>query len=355
MTSSNTIALLQERIRAAADSGEPLRINGSGSKQHCLPPVRGAPLDVSGYRGIVEYDPAELVITARAGTPITELEQELAARGQMLGFEPPRFGPGATLGGTVASGLSGPRRPFAGAVRDFVLGVRCLNGRGEDLSFGGRVMKNVAGYDIARLMTGARGSLGVLLEISCKVLPLPESETGLVANMDMATAISAMNRLAGLPLPFSAMAWLDGRLHLRLSGSSAAVNAAAGQLRLEQDTDTDALWQSLREQQLEFFHNLYPLWRLSLPSTAAIPDLPGEWLIDWGGALRWLKTPAPPVQVITAAREAGGYAVLFGIGDSAASPGILNPPMSTVLSDLHRRLKQSFDPAGILNPGIMPF
>jgi glycolate oxidase FAD binding subunit len=324
MSESALIEYLQERIRTAASSREGLWITGSGSKRRCLPQVTGTPLDVTGYRGIVEYEPAELVITARAGTPLAEVEEALRTEGQMLGFEPPYFGADATLGGSVATGLSGPRRPFAGSVRDFVLGVRCLNGRGEDLSFGGRVMKNVAGYDIARLMTGARGSLGILLEVSCKVLPLPESELTLHATMDMSAALGEMNRLAGLPLSFSGMAWIGDRLYLRLSGTAAGVETAASQLNMQQYEDSDEFWLSLREQQYEFFQDERPLWRFSLPSTAITPDLPGDWLVDWGGSLRWLKTTASPEQICDAARHVGGHALLFragssGGGDSAAT------------------------------------
>lgn len=353
MTESTLIAHFQDRIREAADAGEALRICGSGSKLHCLPVVTGTPLDMTGYRGIVEYESAELVITARAGTPLAEVEQALRTQGQMLGFEPPYYGPDATLGGTIAMGLSGPRRPFSGAVRDFVLGVRCINGKGEHLKFGGRVMKNVAGYDVARLMTGARGSLGVLTEISCKVLPLPETEAGLFLELGMVEAMGEMNRLAGLPLPFSGMAWADGRLHLRLSGSSAAVTAATAKLGFESEDDAVQFWLAVREQRHRFFQDPRPLWRFSLPSTAVTPGLSGDWLIDWCGGLRWLKTTDSPERVIMTAREVGGYASLFGNGDLSSTGG--QSPLPDALRELNRRLKQSFDPAGILNPGIVPF
>lgn len=336
-------------MRAARDSHQPLFISGGGSKQFRLADWQGPVLSTRDYRGIVDYEPTELVITARAGTPLAELQRELAGAGQMLGFEPPAFGDTATVGGTVACGLSGPRRPYAGAARDFVLGVRCLNGRGEDLHFGGRVMKNVAGYDIARLMTGAWGTLGVLLEVSFKVLPLPEAEQTFCRPLPPDAAIETMNRLAMRPLPLSAATWLDGMLYVRFSGAAAAVEAAGRETGFETCDTGTGFWTALREQQLPFFRNGMPLWRLSLPSTAAMADLPGDWIIDWGGAQRWLCTEALAADVHQAAAQAGGYAVQYRA--ATARPAL--PALPPALLKLQQQVKRAFDPAGIFNPGLL--
>ncbi len=348
-TTDDRVRDLQAQIRTAADSESPLRICGGGTKAFSLPAIDGQSLDTTPLRGIVEYEPSELVVTVRAGTPLADLQAELAGAGQMLGFEPPAYGTGATVGGTVACGLSGPRRPYAGSLRDFVLGVRCLNGRGEDLHFGGQVMKNVAGYDIARLMAGARGTLGVLLEVSFKLLPLPASEQTFCRPMAADEAVQLMNELAGWPLPLSAAAWLDETLYLRCSGSAAAVEAAGRELGLTVHAEGDAFWAALREQQLEFFMTDEPVWRLSLPPTAAMPVLAGDWVIDWGGAQRWLCGPAPAAAIHEAAARAGGYATLHkGPSRAAALPDL--PPG---LLKLQQRVKQAFDPAGIFNPGLL--
>ncbi|MDZ7735836.1 MAG: glycolate oxidase subunit GlcE [Gammaproteobacteria bacterium] len=349
VTAEAGVRELQELVQTACESGEPLVITGGGSKSAAPPTDTGRVLETRALQGIVDYEPTELVITARAGTALDELQRELAAAGQMLGFEPPAWGKSATIGGTVACGLSGPRRPYAGALRDFVLGVRCLNGRGEDLHFGGRVMKNVAGYDIARLMAGARGTLGVLLEISFKVLPLPECEHTFCRRLPPAEAIDAMNRLATRPLPLSAAAWVDGVMYVRLSGTAAAVEAAGREAALEACADGDAFWSALREHQLDFFNTDDPVWRLSLPATTAMPTVTGDWAIDWGGAQRWLRSTEPAASVHHAAAAAGGYATLHrGPADLPALPDL--PP---ALLKLHQRVKQAFDPAGILNPGLL--
>lgn len=348
--SERLIQDLQARIRDAAATAEPLHIQGAGSKAFCMPPIPGRPLHVTGLRGIVDYEPTELVVTVRAGTPLAELREILAVEGQMLAFEPPAFAATATVGGTVACGLSGPRRPFAGAVRDFILGVRCLNGKGEDLRFGGRVMKNVAGYDVARLMAGAYGSLGVLLEVAFKVLPCPEAETTRCRPLGMAAAIETMNRLAMQPLPLSAAAYVDGLLYVRFSGAAAAVKAAARTCATMREVHNgEAFWRRLREQELDFFTRADPLWRLSLPSTAAMPAIHGDWLIDWGGALRWLSTDAPAHEVQAAATAAGGYATRFKGQQSGSSL----PPLPPALLELQRRLKLAFDPAQVLNRGVL--
>lgn len=339
-----------ETIRTAAEYREPLCIRGSGSKDFYGGVPSGAVLDVTPYRGIVAYEPKELVLTARAGTPLVEIEQVLAENNQMLPFEPPLFGPGATLGGCIASGLSGPRRAYQGSVRDFVLGARILDGNGDDLVFGGQVMKNVAGYDVSRLMVGAMGTLGVLLEVSLKVLPRPMEEVTLHFDMDEKQAIEAMNRWAGQPVPLSATAYSSNELALRLSGSASAVAAARSMLGGAELVDGALYWKNVREQTSAFFKTDSPLWRISLPSTAPTLNLSGAQLIEWGGALRWCVTEADAASVCQIANSAGGQATLFRGVDK--SQGVFHP-LSPALMKIHKKLKQAFDPKGILNPGRM--
>ncbi len=341
---------LQQQVRAASESGTPLSIRGGNTKHFLGNPSTGTPLELASHRGITSYEPVELVISARAGTPLRELEDTLAAAGQMLPFEPPHFGAEATLGGTIACGLSGPRRPYLGAARDYVLGVRMINGRGEILRFGGEVMKNVAGYDVSRLMTGALGTLGVLLEISLKVLPRPESELTVLHECEATTALQKMNQLAATPLPLSASAYDGNRLYIRLSGSESAVRAARASIGGDTVNDASAFWQQLREHQLPFFAQATPLWRLALPPNAPLLNLPGATLIEWGGAQRWLKSTASAEAIRATAAEYGGHATLFR-GDTAQTAAF--HPLAPGLATLHRNLKHAFDPHGIFNPGRM--
>jgi glycolate oxidase FAD binding subunit len=339
-----------ERIRESAARRAPLRLRGGGSKDFYGGEPRGEILDTRAHAGVVEYEPTELVVTARCGTPLAELEAQLAAGGQMLPFEPPHFGPAATLGGCVAAGLSGPRRAAAGAVRDFVLGARLVDGRGRELAFGGRVMKNVAGYDVSRLLAGSLGVLGLILEVSLKVLPRPSAEATLRLELPQSKAIEQLNRWAGTPLPISASAWRDGEVTLRLSGAEPAVRAAAQTLGGEALAEDAAarFWAGVREQTDAFFAGDAPLWRLSLPSSTPPLELPEEPLIEWGGALRWLRTRAPASAVREAAARAGGHATLFRGGDRSAGAFA---PLAPAAARLHRELKAVFDPAGIFNPG----
>ncbi len=335
-------------LRAAAE-GTPLAIVGGGSKSFLGRTPQGEPFQVGAHRGIVAYEPTELVITARAGTTLTEIEAVLTDSGQMLAFEPPHFGASATLGGTVASALSGPRRPYAGAARDFVLGVKMLSGEGRTLTFGGQVMKNVAGYDLSRLMVGAMGTLGVLLEISLKVLPLPAQTTTLGFSLDAAAAIEKMNEWAAKPLPLSGAYHEKDRLFVRLSGTERGVAQAVQRLGGESVEDARR-WHGLREHQLEHFGAGKALWRLSVPPATPPIALPGETLIDWGGALRWLKSEARGEKIRAAVSRADGHAMLYREGDRA---GAVYHPLSAPLLNLHQRLKASFDPKGILNRGRM--
>jgi len=347
---------LAEQVRAAAGRHRALRLRGGGSKDFYGGALRGEVLDTRAYAGIVDYEPTEMVVTARCGTPLAELEAVLAERGQMLAFEPPHFAAAgtssATLGGCVAAGLSGPRRASAGAVRDFVLGARLLDGRGRILSFGGQVMKNVAGYDVSRLLAGSLGTLGVILEASLKVLPRPPAETTLRFELPQDRAIETLNRWAGKPLPISAGAWRDGELMLRLSGVPSALRAALDKLGGERVDDArgERHWVALREHTDAFFADDAPLWRLSVPSHAAPIGLPGEQLVEWGGGLRWLISRADAATVRAAAERAGGHATLFRASDKSA--GVF-APLPPVLLRLHRELKQAFDPSGIFNPGRM--
>lgn len=335
-----------ERIRSARG---PLVIRAGGSKDWYGESISGAVLDVSANRGIVSYEPGELVLTAKCGTPLAEIEALLDAHGQMLGFEPPHFGPASTLGGTLACGFSGPRRPYAGSARDFVLGMEILDGNGQHLRFGGQVIKNVAGYDVSRLMVGALGTLGVLLQASLKVLPRPQAELTLQFECGEDEAIRRTNEWAGKPLPLSATAWLSGVLSVRLSGAQSAVAAAHRKLGGEIYAHGEEFWGGLRNHGAAFFRDGAPLWRLSLPSITPPLALPGKQLITWGGAERWLRSDASAAEIRARAMAHGGHATLFS-GDKTA--GVF-PPLSPALMKYHRRLRQQFDPRGILNPGRM--
>ena len=354
MSDDALIAQWQERLRGCQASVTPLRIRGGGSKDFYGERFDGEVFDVSGNAGIVDYDPTELVITARGGTKLAEIEKTMGDAGQMLAFEPPYFGIDATLGGCVATGLSGPRRPYVGAVRDFVLGVRILDGKGDDLNFGGRVMKNVAGFDVSRLMTGALGTLGILLEVSLKCLPRPKAETTLVFEMNGATAVDKINAWSGQPLPLSASAWHEERLYVRLSGAEAAVRAAVAKLGGEAIASdrADAWWRALREQQMAFFDTASQLWRLSVKPTAPFVDLDAFQLFEWGGAVRWLNASSAldTAKVRKWAQDNGGHATLFRT--VATHAGVFQPLQPALLA-IHQRLKATFDPAGILNPGRM--
>jgi glycolate oxidase FAD binding subunit len=344
---------LVDRIRAAAAAGTPLRIRGGGTKDFYGNTPTGQALDTRSLQGIVAYEPSELVMTASAGTPLGEIEAILAAQGQILPFEPPHFGDRATLGGCIAAGLAGPRRASSGttrgSVRDFVLGAKLLDGRGEQLSFGGTVIKNVAGYDVSRVLAGSLGILGVIVEVSVKVLPRPAAETTLRFELDEAAALDRLNHWGGQPLPISASTWHDGSLWLRLSGAPAALAAARDSLGGEEIDDED-FWAGIREQRHPFFSGDAPLWRLSLPSTAPSIGHGEAQLIEWGGSLRWLRSGRPAAEIRAQAAGLGGHATLFRGGDR--SQGVF-APLSPALAAIHRRLKAEFDPSGVFNPGRM--
>jgi len=338
---------LQERIRAAAEARRPLRIRAGGSKDFYGGSLTGELLDVADLSGISDYEPTELVVTARAGTRLTELERVLAEHGQMLAFEPPRFGGRATVGGAVASGLSGPRRAYCGSLRDYVLGVEMIDGRGRLLRFGGRVIKNVAGFDVSRLTAGSLGTLGVLTEITLKTVPRPRAECTLTFAFDQSAALEVMTLWATRALPLSATAWHDGTLHVRLSGADAAIRAARQNLGGELMAGADEYWDEVREQRLEFLLPAQALWRVSLPVHS--PELPtgGRTLLEWGGALRWLPGPQDGGALQALAARAGGHAMLYR-GPAKPPEGPFQP-LSPAMLVLHRRMKAVFDPYGICN------
>ena len=342
-------AQLQVAVNQAREAGTPLCIRGGGSKEFYGRKPLGELLDVSPHQGIVNYEPTELVITARAGTSLREIEQTLADANQMLPFEPPHFGDTATLGGTIACNLSGPRRPYAGAARDFVLGTQVLNGRGEILSFGGEVMKNVAGYDISRLMCGALGTLGILLEVSLKVLPRAESELTLVYQTHVEDALETLHDWGRKPYPVSASCFDGDSLTVRLSGEARAVEAARKLMGGETLAEGELFWRKLGEQSHGFFASSQPLWRISLASDSPPMDLEGKWLYEWGGAQRWLVSNAQAETIRESAAMAGGHATSFRGGDRDQ----VFESLPKGLMAIHRRLKQAFDPQGILNPGRM--
>jgi glycolate oxidase FAD binding subunit len=338
-----------DRVRAALSEGAALRIHGGRSKDFYGYPARGEALDISGHSGIVEYDPGELIMTCRAGSQLAKIRTALADNGQHLPFEPPAFGEAATIGGTVACGFSGPRRPWSGSLRDYLLGVRLVNGRGEAVRFGGQVMKNVAGYDISRLVAGSMGTLGVILDVSFKVLPLPAGELTLSFSCDEAEAIGLMNRWAGKPLPLSAATWHRGRLRLRLSGTADNLARAVEQLEPGKITEDCSYWERLREQELDFFQAQAPLWRLSLPAASPPLDIQGDCLLDWGGSQRWYLSDQPGETIRKEAAARGGHATLFrGESDDARFH-----PLPAAMQQLQARIKQAMDPAGLFNPQRM--
>ena len=340
---------LQDQIRAAAAARRPLRIRAGGSKDFYGGALAGELLDVSALSGISDYEPTELVITAQAGTRLIEIESALSERGQMLACEPPLFGGRATLGGAVAAGLSGPRRPHCGAVRDFVLGIALVDGRGELLRFGGKVIKNVAGFDVSRLMAGSLGTLGLIAEATLKTVPRPRAECTLQFEMDQPAALETMTRWATRPLPLSATAWHDGVLRVRLSGVEAAVRAAREGLGGEVSSGAQEYWDDVRGQRLELVAAAQELWRVSLPAHS--PQLPatGRTLIEWGGSLRWLPGPQDGAALRAWAARLGGHAMLYRA--ALKPPEGPFQPLSAAMLALHQRLKAAFDPHGIFNRG----
>ena len=338
---------LQAQVQHAIESHTPLHIIGGNSKAFYGAVTSATiPLQLSGHQGIVDYEPSELVITVRSGTSLVELNKVLEGQGQMLAFEPPSFADNATIGGTLACGFSGPRRPYAGSARDFVLGCSILNGKAERLHFGGQVMKNVAGFDVSRLMVGALGQLGVLLEISLRVMPIPEAEITLsYSTSSYHQAQELMQRWQGQPWPISALAYDGHKLLVRLSGAETALCSAAKKLGGEIDNEGDEFWHDLREHQLDFFRSPAYLWRISIAPATQMLDIPGNWLLDWGGAQRWLKSPVPANQIHETVQAQGGHAICFR-GSEKKDWLRLEPRLLA----LHKKVRQAFDPYQLLNP-----
>lgn len=354
---SPAVDALVDRVRAARADKTALDIRGGNTKAFYGEAPQGEPLDVTPLAGISSYEPTELVVTARAGTPLAELEATLAAQGQCLAFEPPRFGASGTVGGMVAAGLAGPSRAAMGGLRDHMLGATLLNGRAEVLSFGGQVMKNVAGYDVSRLLAGSMGTLGVILEVSLKVLPVPPAIATLRFELDEAQALKRLNAWGGQPLPIHASAWWSGMLVLRLAGARAAVKSAQEKLGGELvDAELAAgFWAGLRDHTDEFFVGAAKavstgatLWRLAVPQTAAPLQISGEHLVEWGGAQRWVVTAAPASTLRDAASRVSGHATAFRALHKGA--GVFTP-LSAPLARIHQQTKAAFDPDGVFNPG----
>ena len=371
---------LIDAVRHAAADGRTLRLRGGGTKDFWGQSLTGEVLDTRGYQGIVSYEPSELVVTARCGTPLAELEAVLDEKGQYLAFEPPHFGVGATVGGMVAAGLSGPARATAGAVRDYVLGARFINGRGEHLTFGGQVMKNVAGYDVSRLMAGSWGTLGLITEVSLKVLPVaPAEATLMIAGLAQGPALDLLHRWGGQPLPLNASTWVRDTtaqpeadyLFVRLRGAVAAVQSAIAKMsadatalgaQVQQMAHAKAAqdWRASAEQTLPFFDAPSPddcLWRLSVPQTAPVLDLPYAQYIEWQGAQRWLWAPASAALALRGlAQSVGGHATLFRASAAHAEldkiAGV-NTPLDAVQQRIQQQLQKQFDPKGVFATGRM--
>ncbi|MFG6416154.1 glycolate oxidase subunit GlcE [Roseateles sp. DC23W] len=348
------LADLQQQLR---DARTPLRITGHGSKDFYGGALQGEPLSTLALNGVTAYEPSELFVSVLAGTPIADVEELLAEQRQRFAFEPPRFDGRGTVGGMVAAGLSGPSRAALGSVRDHVLGAVVINGAGELLSFGGTVMKNVAGFDVSRVLAGSLGQLGLITEVTLKVLPLPAATATLRFDLTQADALQVLNTWGAQPLPIEASAWCDGELFLCLAGAEAAVQSA--RTRLGGDAmpadHAERFWTRLRNQADEFFVGAERavtggarLWRLSLPSTAPELSLSGEQLIEWGGAQRWVVTPMEPAAIRDAATGVGGHATLYRALDKSTDAFT---PLPAPLAAIHRRLKTSFDPHGVFNPG----
>ncbi len=341
--------IIAARIRDAAEHKTALQLLGGNTKAWYGRDIQATPLCLAGHSGVVEYEPSELYITARCGTPLSTIEQVIAEENQMLPFEPPHFGATATLGGAIAAGLAGPRRISGGAVRDCMLGAEIINGKGEYLCFGGKVMKNVAGYDASRLMCGALGTLGALMSVTLRLLPRPQCEQTMVMAETPADAIRKMNAWARTPMPITATFHDGENLHVRLTGSSSAIEKCRDEIGGDRIESSAPLWDRVREQTHEVFAPGAPLWRVRVPPSTAPLDLPEPCAMEWNGALRWYSTQAEAATVRTVAREAGGQACRF------RGPAIeqVFHPLPPALLKIHERLKHAFDPAGILNPGKM--
>lgn len=345
----NSIEQISDFVKKCSSQNRTVKISGTGSKSFWVDSHADELLTMQDYVGVIDYEPSELVMTVKAGTSLVEVNRILEKEGQVLAFEPPTFGDRGTIGGMVATGLSGPRRAYAGSVRDYVLGIRLIDGVGQDLHFGGKVIKNVAGFDVSRLMAGALGTLGVITEVSLKVMPKPQYETTLSLSMNETQAIQFMNQAASKPIPLSATSFYQGELRVRLSGAEVAVRAACKELGGDTIENAEQWWQSLQNQTAPCFDLTKPLWRLSVKSTAQPLGLSGQSLIEWGGAQRWINSEHTSSQIFKVAQEALGHAQLFRQGNPAHP---LGSPLASSLIPIHQRLKKNFDPKAIFNPGL---
>lgn len=347
---NNVRSQLHEQVKTALSEATPLKICGGDSKAFYGNPINAQQvLDIKPYAGIVSYEPTELCITVRAGTRLKDLEEELSKHQQMLPFEPPLFTDSATIGGAVAAGLSGPRRPYTGAVRDAILGTAVINGFGEIVNFGGQVMKNVAGYDVSRLMTGSQGTLGPILEVSLRLIPKPEKDITYQLPMTQQEALDYFTTLRQSRLPVTASCYIDNQVHIRLSGSEKQLINLIKNHDLQPLDNGDIFWQSIRNQSHPFFEkNNKPLWRLSTPPAAPAHQQPENHLmLEWGGAIRWITSNSPPNIIQDMAKKAEGGAILFR-GDVAGACTFPKP--EPALFKLQQHLKRQLDPKGIFNP-----
>ena len=340
---------LVSQVQDAYQTRHPLQIKAGGTKHFYGRSINGETLSLLKHTGIVEYEPSELFITAHSGTPLKDIESAVEQQHQILPFEPPYFGTTATLGGMVAAGLSGPRRVSSGAIRDCILGTDIINGKGETLHFGGKVMKNVAGYDVSRLMCGALGTLGVLMTITLRLIPKPKCEKTIAISLNADEAINKMNALANTATPITATFYDGADLYLRIAGSTSTVKACIEELRGDSIDLNDVFWKNIKEHTHKFFSTKHPLWRVSVPANTTPLHISGTYVMEWNGSLRWYATDASAEEVRTEAERAGGHASLFR-GNTTQQ---VFHPLSQATQQIHHNLKQAFDPAGILNPGKM--
>ena len=345
--SDNTQQLI-DQVKTTYANNSALKIIGGNSKDFLQACSTDASLKMTSHAGVVNYEPTELVLTARAGTPVVEIEQLLADNGQYLSCEPPHFTENTTIGGAVATGMGGPRRPWGGAPRDVLLGCRLLTGTGDVMRFGGEVMKNVAGYDVSRLMAGAQGSLGVILEVSLKVLPAPSKTITLTQTLSESEAQQKMLELAATPMPLSGACYFNGQLYIRLSGAHASVNAWSKKIGGERLAENNTFWERLRDHKLDFFDRSSPVWRISLPTAAPALTCAESSLIDWAGGQRWITSNAAPEEIKTEAQALKGHAKQF-YGNASPEPWAMSS--QPALAPIHKRLKETFDPKRIFNPG----
>lgn len=347
---------LCNRVENAARDGTALRPVGSGSKDFYGGALQGETVDMTQWSGIISYEPTELVMTVKAGTPLAEVEAALAEKNQELAFEPPRLSSNSTIGGAVLAGLSGPARLARGPVKDYLLGCTIIDGKGQLLHFGGTVMKNVAGYDVSRVLPGSLGTLGIAVDLSIKVMPKAIAEATLVFDLPFTKANRQINDWLAMPLPINASAYTDNSLYVRLRGAQAAIESARSSMggRELDPAEAQTFWDSLRDQTHDFFKDEGELWRLALPPTVTDLALSGEVLTEWAGGQRWLKPgPGLSVEMIRGvADRAGGHATLYRSVPNGKRDAVFHRPAKPMLG-IQRRLKEQFDPAGIFSPGRM--